>query len=60
MKDKAVYKISEFSEKTGVAPSTLRRWDRDGTLKAGRSLKGQRVYTQEQYEKYMEDIKKSQ
>jgi predicted site-specific integrase-resolvase len=39
-----VYSISEFSKKVNVSPSTLRRWDRIGELKAKRRKSGHRYY----------------
>ena len=41
------YRVTEFANKIGKSASTLRRWDKDGTLKARRSPRGQRYYTDE-------------
>ena len=39
-----IYKLSEFGEKIGKSVDTLRRWDRDGTLKAKRTPTNHRYY----------------
>lgn len=49
-----VYKPKEFSVMLGVCVKTLQRWDRDGILKARRSLTDRRYYTDEEYKKAME------
>lgn len=42
-----IYGIGEFAEKVGKSPSTLRRWDKDGTFPAKRTPGGHRYYTEE-------------
>ncbi len=42
-----IYSISEFAELAGVSVKTLQRWDRDGILKADRSVTNRRQYTDE-------------
>ena len=37
-------RIGEAARRLGVSVDTLRRWDREGKLKAGRLPGGQRVY----------------
>ena len=40
---------SEFAERIGVRPQTLRKWDKNGTLKAHhKTPRGRRWYTEEQ------------
>jgi predicted site-specific integrase-resolvase len=41
------YKIGEFAKLVGVTPQTLRLWDKDGLLKAAKSPRGTRYYTDE-------------
>jgi DNA-binding transcriptional MerR regulator len=41
------YSASEFAKLLGRSPSTLKRWERQGKLKAGRYTSGQRYYTDE-------------
>lgn len=49
--------ISEFSEQTGVAAITLRRWDTSGKLKpAYKSKKGTRLYSQSQVTDYFNGV----
>jgi len=38
------YRIAEFAKIIGKAPSTVRRWDAEGILKAKRGLSNQRFY----------------
>ncbi len=38
------YRISEFAERIGRAPSTVRRWEREGKLTAKRLPSGQRYF----------------
>lgn len=48
------YTISQFAKAIGVHPQTLRRWDKEGTLKPiTRSYGHQRRYTQEQVDAYL-------
>ena len=39
------YKPKDFAELLGVSVKTLQRWDREGTLKANRTLTNRRYYT---------------
>lgn len=43
------YKPKDFAELLGVSVKTLQRWDREGILKANRTLTDRRYYTYEQY-----------
>ena len=43
------YKPKEFAELLGVSVKTLQRWDREGILKANRTLTDRRYYTYKQY-----------
>ena len=43
------YKPKDFAELLGVSVKTLQRWDREGTLKANRTLTNRRYYTYDQY-----------
>lgn len=45
------YTISEFAKIVGVSVTTLQRWDRDGILKAGRSVTNRRFYTDDDISK---------
>lgn len=45
------YKPKDFAELLGVSVKTLQRWDREGTLKANRTLTNRRYYT---YDKYLQ------
>jgi putative resolvase len=42
-----MYTIGEFAKVVGVVPKTLQRWDREGRLKAHRTVTNQRYYTDE-------------
>lgn len=42
-----MYTIGEFAKLVGVVPKTLQRWDREGRLKAHRTVTNQRYYTDE-------------
>lgn len=44
-----MYNISKMAEKLGVSKSTLRNWDKNGTLVAMRKPSGHRYYTNNQY-----------
>lgn len=46
------YKPKEFAEMIGVSVKTLQRWDREGVLKAYRTPKDRRYYTDKQYAEY--------
>jgi len=39
-----IYRLHEFAKRIGKSTSTLRRWDREGTLKAKRFPSGHRYY----------------
>ena len=43
------YKPKDFAELLGVSVKTLQRWDREGILKANRTLTDRRYYTYDQY-----------
>ena len=42
-----VYKVREFAKRVGVSVITLRRWDRDGKLRAGRFPSKHWFYTED-------------
>jgi putative resolvase len=42
-----MYTIGEFAKRVRVVPKTLQRWDREGRLKAHRTVTNQRYYTDE-------------
>ena len=46
------YKPKEFAKMIGVSVKTLQKWDKDNVLKAYRTPKDRRYYTDEQYFKY--------
>lgn len=49
----AFYKIGEFSKKTGLSISTLRRWDKEGKLKPAKVTEGgTRLYTDYQLKSF--------
>lgn len=51
-------KIREAAELLGVNPETLRRWDRDGTLKAIRiGKRGHRMYDKDEIMKKLKQNK---
>lgn len=43
------YKPKDFAELLDVSVKTLQRWDREGILKANRTLTDRRYYTYDQY-----------
>ena len=43
------YKPKDFAELLGVSVKTLRRWDREGSLKANRTPTDRRYYTYDHY-----------
>ena len=45
------YKISEFAKRLGVSADTLRRWDREGKLSPQRTMGGQRIYSELDFQK---------
>ena len=46
------YKPKDFANLLGVSVKTLQRWDRDGILKANRTLTDRRYYTYNQYPQF--------
>lgn len=46
-----IYKPGEFAKLIGVAVITLQKWDRQGKLRAYRTLGGRRYYTEEHLKK---------
>lgn len=40
-----MYRISQFAERIGRSPSTVRRWEREGRIVARRTASGQRYFT---------------
>jgi excisionase family DNA binding protein len=61
-KNLKLLRIKEAAEMLGVNPETLRRWDKDGTLKAIRVGKrrgvGDRRYQLQDIEKFIKENKK--
>lgn len=53
-----IYKPKDFAKMLGVSVQTLQSWDNDGILKACRTPKNKRYYTDKHYEKYMKSEKK--
>ena len=49
MRMKSIYSPREFGLLVGRTTKTLQRWDREGTLKAQRSITERRYYTHDQY-----------
>lgn len=45
------YRVSDFAERIGKSPSTIRRWDREGHIQPIRSAGGHRYYTEEHVRK---------
>jgi len=43
-----MYTVSQFAKRVGVVVKTLQRWDRQGILKARRTLTNRRYYTDEE------------
>ncbi|EFH84497.1 IS607 family transposase [Ktedonobacter racemifer] len=41
-----MYSVTQFAKQVGVSVKTLQRWDREGRLKAKRTLSGRRYYTE--------------
>src|SRR5260370_41774439 len=39
-----MYAVAQFAKQVGVSVKTLQRWDREGSLKAKRTLSGRRYY----------------
>lgn len=52
-----VYTISQFSDMINIKVKTLQKWDRDGILKAKRTLTNRRYYTEGQYLSYIGESK---
>lgn len=45
---------SEFAERIGIHPQTLRKWDKSGTLKAHhKTASGRRYYSEEQAQEFL-------
>ena len=57
METKVTYKPSEFAKLVGVSVKTLQRWDRQGLLKANRTVSNRRFYTEEHYNVCMNQSK---
>lgn len=56
--DQGLLKIREAALLLGVNPETLRRWDRDGKLKAIKvSKRGDRRYSKKDIEKFIKQNK---
>ena len=53
-----IYKPKDFADKINVTVNTLQRWDREGTLKADRSPRNRRFYTNRHYKQYLNNINK--
>ena len=41
-----MYSVAQFAKQVGVSVKTLQRWDREGRLKAKRTLSGRRYYNE--------------
>lgn len=44
-------RVNQFASRIGKSPSTVRRWDRDGTLPAKRTASGERYYDESDIKK---------
>ena len=44
-------RVNQFAARIGKSPSTVRRWDRDGTLPAKRTASGERYYDESDIKK---------
>lgn len=44
-----LYKPSQFAKMLNITVHTLQRWDREGILKAKRTITNRRYYTESQY-----------
>ncbi len=44
-------RVNQFATRLGKSPSTVRRWDRDGTLPAKRTASGERYYDESDIKK---------
>ena len=51
--------ISDAAASLGVSVKTMQRWDREGTLKAGRTITNRRWYSQEQLDDFRKIAKVS-
>jgi len=49
-----MYTVSQFAKRVGVVVKTLQRWDRQGILKARRTLTNRRYYTDEELAKALQ------
>lgn len=45
------FRVNQFASRIGKSPSTVRRWDRDGTLPAKRTASGERYYDESDIKK---------
>ena len=53
-KNEELLSVSEFADKIGVHPQTVRRWDKTNKLTAHlRTIGGQRKYTLQQVQDYL-------
>lgn len=52
-----IYKVGELAKMLGISVKTLQRWDREGILKANRTITNRRYYTEEQYEQCLKGKK---
>ncbi|MDE6004276.1 MAG: MerR family transcriptional regulator [Oscillospiraceae bacterium] len=50
----SIYKPKDFAKMLGVSVKTLQYWDNEGILKAWRTPKNKRYYTDKHYEEYIE------
>jgi putative resolvase len=46
-----MYTVSQFAKRVGVVVKTLQRWDRQGIVKARRTITNRRYYTEEELAK---------
>jgi len=49
-----MYTVSQFAKRVGVVVKTLQRWDRQGILKARRTITNRRYYTDEELAKALQ------
>lgn len=52
------YTVTEFAGLVGVTVKTLQRWDREGRLKANRTMTNRRYYTDEDLQSVRLSIQK--
>jgi DNA-binding transcriptional MerR regulator len=53
-----IFSIGQAARVLRVSEKTLRRWDKNGRLVAGRDKNGARVYTREQLYRFLENVEK--